>query len=334
MPYVSAYFILLLFILYAYIEHLFSEHIERNARALELKKGSFDKMQLKFRQLDEDGMSINKEVEATAALYDLSKNMCKFMDEEKIFSFFKDAVLRLVKADDCVFLPRDNADVLSGDYQSFPLKMENKNLGILAVKNLAQEDKEKFFILTQQYLLAIRRASFYKEIQELAITDGLTGALSRRYSMERLTEETDRSRRFKLEFCVLMADIDHFKKYNDHYGHLVGDVVLKEIVGIIKENLRNIDLVARYGGEEFIVLLPETTKENGILVAERIRAKIDAHKIAAYDENIKATISIGLSGFPGDALDSQELIDKADWALYRCKNTGRNRVCSYKIYKE
>ncbi|MDD5044438.1 MAG: GGDEF domain-containing protein [Candidatus Omnitrophica bacterium] len=334
MLYLIGYFILLCFVLYRYIENIFSENIKQATLSLDLTKKDFSRINARIQQLSEDNKGVNKEVEETQTLYELTKDMCRFFDEDKIFNVFKDATGKFVKLKDSQFVKQDKLESLGPEYRLIPLDMENKNLGYLAVNGLSEADEEKFSILTQQYLLAVRRAVLYKGIQELAITDSLTGALSRRYSAERLIEEVDRSNRFKLEFCVLMADIDHFKKYNDQYGHLVGDAVLKEVVGIIKENLRHIDLVSRYGGEEFLMLLPETSKENGTLVAERIRAKIEAHKIYAYDETIQVTISIGVASFPEDSRDVQELTDKADWALYRCKNTGRNRVCAYKVYKE
>jgi len=328
-----AYFILLWVVLYIYMENIFSGHIKRAALSLELKKKDFDRMQARIHMFNQDNNAVNREIEDTVMLYEVTKDMCKFFDEGKIFNVFNDATGKFVKIKDNQFIKQDKLDSVPKDYQLIPLDMENKNLGYLAVSGLSKEDEEKFSILTQQYLLAIRRAALYREIQELVITDTLTGAFSRRYSMERMIEEISRSNKFKLEFCVLMGDIDYFKKYNDQYGHLVGDAVLKEVVKIIKENLRHIDLVSRYGGEEFLAILPETSKENGTMVAERIRAKIEEHKISAYDENINVTMSIGVASFPEDAKDSQELIDKADWALYRCKNTGRNRVCAYKIYK-
>ena len=126
-----------------------------------------------------------------------------------------------------------------------------------------------------------------------------------------------------------MLDIDHFKQCNDRFGHLSGDVVLKEVAAAIRACVREIDLVARYGGEEFAVLLPDTGKFGARGVAERIRATIAAQKIIAYEESLKVQISIGLTSFPEHANGLQALIDKADQALYRAKQQGRNRVCVY-----
>ena len=129
-----------------------------------------------------------------------------------------------------------------------------------------------------------------------------------------------------------MIDIDDFKNYNDKFGHLVGDAIIKTIASEIKSNIREIDLLGRFGGEEFLCIFPETTKEGANFAAERIRKAIEAKEIQAYDEVLKATVSVGASTFPSDALNPTELIDKADWALYRAKKMGKNRVCSFAIF--
>ncbi len=211
-----------------------------------------------------------------------------------------------------------------------PLMTNSKFVGALVVEDLPINALENFSILANQFSLEFKRIRLYQKIQELAITDGLTGLFVRRYFLERLQEEMKRSARHGLKLAFLMLDIDHFKKCNDNFGHLTGDVVLREVARVTKANVREIDLVARYGGEEFSVLLPETDKEGGRNVAERIRASIDGHKFRAYDETIKVEVSIGVAGFPKDSTKAQILIDKSDQALYRAKQEGRNRVCLFK----
>ncbi|MGA2775549.1 MAG: GGDEF domain-containing protein [Candidatus Omnitrophota bacterium] len=159
------------------------------------------------------------------------------------------------------------------------------------------------------------------------MTDGLTQIFSRRYFMDRFEEELKRSKRFKLELSFLMIDIDRFKEYNDRYGHLVGDAILREVSRSIKDNIRQVDFMGRYGGEELSIVLTDTDKEQARIAAERIRAAVDSESIHVYDENLRATVSIGISSFPDDALEVKSIIDKADKALYSAKQQGRNRVC-------
>ncbi len=210
------------------------------------------------------------------------------------------------------------------------LVSDGKLLGALGVEGLSAGALEDFSILANQFSLEFRRISLYQKIQKLAITDGLTGLFMRRYFLERLKEEARRCARHNLRLGFLMIDIDHFKQCNDRFGHLTGDVVLRDVAGVINANVREIDLVARYGGEEFSVLLPDTDKEGARQAAERIRQSVARHKFRAYDEVIKVQVSAGAVGFPGDSDRPEELIDRADQALYRAKQEGRNRVCLFK----
>ena len=194
------------------------------------------------------------------------------------------------------------------------------------LKDLKTEYREHSSILDSQLALQLKKVSLYESVEKLSITDGLTEIYLRRYFIDRLSEEIERSRRLKLKFSILMIDIDRFKNCNDKYGHMVGDAVLREIASIIKNNVREIDLLARYGGEEFTVLLPETGRKGALHVAERIRKACEDRLISAYDENLKFTVSIGVSVYPEDAKDSEPLIEKADETMYRSKQEGRNRV--------
>ena len=194
------------------------------------------------------------------------------------------------------------------------------------LKDLKVEYREYSSILDSQLALQLKKVTLYESVEKLSITDGLTEIYLRRYFIDRLSEEIERSRRLKLKFSILMIDIDHFKNCNDRYGHMVGDAALREIASIIKNNVREIDLAARYGGEEFTVLLPETGRDGALHVAERIRKACEDRLISAYDENLKFTVSIGISVYPENAKDSGLLIEKADKAMYRSKEAGRNQV--------
>lgn len=166
------------------------------------------------------------------------------------------------------------------------------------------------------------------KLQELSVTDGLTGAYNHRYFYAKLEEEMKRAERYCHPLSLIMSDIDYFKNYNDAHGHIEGDNVLKGVAACIKKNVRDEDIVARYGGEEFTVILPETGKKDAGETAERIRRYIQAQMFPNKETQPggSLTISLGIAVFPEDAADPKGLIEKADAALYRAKENGRNRV--------
>jgi len=161
-----------------------------------------------------------------------------------------------------------------------------------------------------------------KELERLSVTDDLTGLYNRRYLMEALANEVRRSRRLEHPCALLMADVDHFKEYNDAYGHLAGDEALTHIAAVLRDTTRDVDCAARYGGEEFVVLMPETKASGAIEMAQRIRT------LLAADERVggKLSISIGVAQFPEDGDAPEALLARADAALYRAKREGRDRV--------
>ena len=156
----------------------------------------------------------------------------------------------------------------------------------------------------------------------LATTDVGTDLANRRAFLERLREEIARAHRYGYPFLLLMLDIDNFKTYNDTLGHPAGDVLLREFAGVLRDTVREGDLVARYGGEEFAALLPQTEARHGRVVAERIRDAVERHAFS----HRRVTVSIGAAEFARDGADSELLIDSADRALYRAKRSGKNRV--------
>jgi diguanylate cyclase (GGDEF)-like protein len=163
-------------------------------------------------------------------------------------------------------------------------------------------------------------------LEYLAMYDYLTGAYNHREFHARLSEEMERARRYARPLALLMLDIDRFKLVNDTYGHQAGDEVLKALSKILQREVRAMDHVARYGGEEFALILPETTGPNALNIAERMRGVIEAASIGAMGREIRVTASIGVAAFPEDAAGEQEMISKADRALYAAKEAGRNRV--------
>jgi two-component system, cell cycle response regulator len=175
---------------------------------------------------------------------------------------------------------------------------------------------------------------YQERVHELIVHDDLTGLLTRKSFSLELEREVGRSQRHNHEFCVLMMDLDFFKKVNDSYGHLIGSEALRHTAEVIRDTLRDSDVVARYGGEEFIALLPETPKHKGIEAADRVREAMEAYQFPASlhekSTKMKITISIGVAEFPSDSMSPTSLIEAADIALYEAKQTGRNRVCIYK----
>ena len=207
-----------------------------------------------------------------------------------------------------------------------PLWREQKPIGVLVADELPEEQLTTLSIVANQLSLQLSRIHLYQAVESLAVTDALTGLSVRGYFMERSREELLRSKRHKLSCTLLMTDLDHFKDKNDTYGHLVGDVVLRDVAQLLKRNLREVDLIARYGGEEFILLLIETDVEHAMPIAQRLKQLVEIHPIRAYDELLTQTVSVGVAGFPKDAQTLETLIERADQALYAAKRAGRNRV--------
>ena len=230
--------------------------------------------------------------------------------------------------------------VIQNDLWLFPLITEGEFNALFAIQGALKEDLSKLEVLASQLALQVRKVRLYEMVRELSIIDGLTGVFVRRHFLERFEEEIRRALKHNFPLSVLMLDIDHFKRYNDEFGHLVGDATLREVVQIIRSNVRNVDIVARYGGEEFVVVIPETREEGAVEVAERIRSAVARHSFRVYDEETKATVSIGISVFPQDLSEPSasgydpnflfELLQKADRTLYRAKEEGRNRVVVYR----
>lgn len=176
---------------------------------------------------------------------------------------------------------------------------------------------------------AFQSIAYQRQLAKLATTDGLTGLNNHRVFQERLEEEILRAERYKRRLFLLLIDIDHFKRFNDTYGHQTGDAVLQNLASVIRGSVRKVDFAARYGGEEFVIILPETDCENALMVSERIRNKVMMQEIVAGSEKITLTVSIGIACFPEDARTKEDLIGKADTALYYAKESGRNRVFLY-----
>lgn len=217
-----------------------------------------------------------------------------------------------------------------------PIKMNHTVIGGLFLANKVNderftlEDEEILFTLAYQAAVAIENAKLYGEVQQLAITDGLTNLVNHKEFHRRLDENTEGSKRYQYPVSLLMIDIDHFKHFNDTYGHQTGDQVLKTVGDLIKAHVRVVDVCARYGGEEFAVLLRETDILPAVTLSERIRSTIYAYPFKHDGMRSQLSVSIGVACFPQDANNAEDLVKRADEALYAAKRTGRNKVCCCK----
>lgn len=181
-------------------------------------------------------------------------------------------------------------------------------------------------VLAIQAAVSLENARVHAQMEQLATRDGLTGCHNHRYFQEWLDMELRRAARMPLVISLVMCDIDHFKKFNDTYGHPVGDRVLQAVASIFLSGVRGTDLAARYGGEEFALVLLNSGKRDAVTFAERIREAVAKMTIEFAGEQLSVTISMGVATFPDDAADKAALIDLADQALYAAKQSGRNRV--------
>jgi diguanylate cyclase (GGDEF)-like protein len=173
---------------------------------------------------------------------------------------------------------------------------------------------------------ALTKARMYTEMEKLATIDGLTQIANHRKFQDIMTMEMERSQRYNTPLTLLLMDIDHFKKFNDTYGHPVGDLVLQQVAKALQGSIRNTDYCARYGGEEFVVVLIQADEAQSRILAERIRKAVESVQIQNDDKILRVTVSIGSATFPFDAANKQELIDNSDKAMYASKQGGRNQV--------
>lgn len=228
-----------------------------------------------------------------------------------------------------------------GEFSSFallPLMADKKFIGLLllakyAVSAYVPDDLRLLLIISNQAGLAIQNRRLYEQAYYSAITDGLTGIYNQKYFREQLEFQLEKAKEYGFKISLIMVDIDHFKKFNDSYGHQIGDFVLKEVSMVIQSCVNPDSLVARYGGEEFAVILPDTPIEAAIPIAEKIRLDIENHVLKTNEyPDLKVTVSLGIATFPDHIKNMSrmvvELIDIADDNLYSAKNAGRNRVCA------
>ncbi|HKH16778.1 MAG TPA: diguanylate cyclase [Solirubrobacteraceae bacterium] len=217
-----------------------------------------------------------------------------------------------------------------------PLNAPEPDEGVLGVISIArpgrpfsQRQRELFEYLTNQAAISIENVDLHETIQRQAVTDELTGLFNHRRFQEVIAAEVERTRRFGQELGLIMLDIDNFKRVNDTYGHLQGDVVLREVAHVLRESSREIDEPARYGGEEMAVALPQTGLQGAYEFAERVRQRIEGLQMELLegDGMLRVTASFGVASLPHSAkIDKDALVAAADAALYRAKRSGKNRT--------
>ncbi len=183
--------------------------------------------------------------------------------------------------------------------------------------------------MSEEIALALHRARLYEQSQQLAFTDPLTGLANHRALQENLKKLLEESRKTGSVISVIMLDIDHFRQFNERFGHDIGDLALKTVAKAIHQSVRSIDHCSRYGGEEFTVILPKTPYDIAQLVAERIRQAIAAATLQIDSETMHITASLGFASYPQHAQKQEDLLKRADIALYESKHNGRNRVTGY-----
>ena len=281
-------------------------------------------------------LRLENEVLEILTLYEIMKEITQSLSEKEAFEIFQSKLSDHVSFTDCSLVhplcDEINDYKKSMEYFLFALQGKTGKIGYLVVKGIPQEHHEKFTIMGHQFALALRRIKLYHEIERIAVTDSLTELHTRRYTIERFQEELMRSQARGMKLSFLMIDVDHFKTFNDQHGHLIGEQILRELGKLVQESTREVDIALRFGGEEFCVILPDTDRTGARYAAERIRQAVESSSIKAYDAEVKITVSLGVATHPEDGTQIEELIDKADWALYRAKREGRNRICSFGIY--
>jgi diguanylate cyclase (GGDEF)-like protein len=217
---------------------------------------------------------------------------------------------------------------------SVPLIVDKKLIGVLRLDSpeasrFHKEDLRFLKTIGDVAAVALENAQLYDKVEDLAIRDSLTGLYLRRYLADRLQEELARHLRRDKPVAFIMLDLDHFKRYNDKFGHTAGDLVLKHMAALMKSHFAGAgNLLCRYGGEEFCVVLPECSKEEAVLLANKFVELVRGEAVVLRREKTPVTVSAGVAVFPVDARTKEELVQRADQMLYEAKRKGRDRVCS------
>jgi len=240
--------------------------------------------------------------------------------QEKMSQYAGDPLLQVFKTNELVIMPLKAKDQVNGLIIADNLYTQ---------KPITEEDLKIFTMLSNQAGLAIENSRLYEMIKHKSHTDAITNLWNHGFFQDRLTKEIDKAEKTHQALSLIMIDIDNFKNLNDTYGHQNGDIVLKEVANILRDSSRDGDYACRYGGEEFSIILTQTSKEQGYIIAERIRRNISEYSFLKFSsrDRLEITVSIGLASFSEDAQTKEALISSADKAMYTAKLSGKNRTC-------
>jgi len=215
-----------------------------------------------------------------------------------------------------------------------PMVAHGKTIGVLTAESsqvgaFGEKEQKIVLVVARAAGMALENAMLHKKMEELTITDELTGIYNYRYFAMKMKEEQRRAVRYDLPLSLIMLDIDWFKRFNDTYGHEVGNLVLKGITSVVKRCIRDVDIFCRYGGEEFVVILPQTPRTEAEQIGERIRHQIERAVFGGGEgiPDLKVTVSVGITSYPENGRPDDDLLSVADTALYRAKGSGKNKVC-------
>ncbi len=216
-----------------------------------------------------------------------------------------------------------------------PMETHGKTTGLLSAESprasaFVDQDEQFLAVLARSAAMALENSILHRKTEELTIIDDLTGVYNYRYFAAKIDEEKRRAARYDQPLALIMIDIDWFKRFNDNYGHEVGNQVLIGLSAVIKRCVRDVDILCRYGGEEFIIILPQTVEREAMQIAERIRSEVESAEFGGGGgiPPLKVTVSVGMTSFPENRRTEDEIINAVDQALYRAKGSGKNTVCT------
>jgi len=301
--------------------------LSRGVQVLNAQRGSLFLLDDKYEELVEKSsiFGVEGEVEINPELKQQFKSGKGIAGE--VFNSGRPRLIQNVKKDRSFTFREDEKQNIKS-LICVPLLIKDNAIGVMNIVNrregrFGEEDLQTALTMANQAAVVIEKSRLYN----LATIDGLTGLVVHRHFQAKMEEEFRRARRYGKHLSYLMTDIDHFKNFNDTWGHQVGDMVLREVAKIVRDSVRDTDVAARYGGEEFAVILPETDTDGAMLFAERIRQKVESADFPGPKGDLKVTMSVGVSSIPHNKPETPlEMIKLADEALYVCKHNGRNRV--------